>query len=57
MSVLALDNGLGRRETGLLISVNMDEEYPFEDNNNMGFKKCRPVRRDEVTFYEGRESE
>lgn len=35
----------------------MDEEYPFEDNNNMGFKKCRPVRRDEVTFYEGRESE
>ena len=51
------DNGLGRRETGLLISVNMDEEYPFEDNNNMGFKKCRSVRGDEVTFYEGRESE
>lgn len=41
----------------LLRNIEMDLGLPFLDENNTYWKNCRPVRRDEVTFYEDRKDE
>lgn len=48
------DDEFEMKKVGLLTSVDKDDEYPFEDDNDTGFMNCRPVRRDELTFYEGK---
>ena len=43
---------------GILTEVKSREEYPFIKTFNgikFGYQHCRPVRKDEVTFYEDRE--
>lgn len=46
---------------GTLGQIEKGFEYEFtmfdEAENGIAFKHCRPVRRDEVTFYEGKEDE
>ncbi|MBS4773088.1 MAG: hypothetical protein KHX55_02295 [Proteobacteria bacterium] len=41
----------------LLRNVEIDLGKPFLDENRNYWKNCRPVRRDEVTFYEDRKDE
>jgi hypothetical protein len=35
-----------------LAGINNDEVYPFENTRGGVYRHCRPVRRDEITFYE-----
>lgn len=35
-----------------LNSVDSNSPFMFVDSRNVAYKHCRPVRRDEVTFYE-----
>ena len=43
---------------GTLAEKENDNEYPFRiDLYNSHYRHCRPVRRDEVTFYEGHKDE
>lgn len=51
------DDEFEMKEVGLLTGVSTDNEYPFEDDKDIGFKNYCPVRRDEVTFYEDRNDE
>lgn len=38
---------------GMLAEIENDNEYPFRiDLYNSHYRHCRPVRRDEVSFYE-----
>lgn len=47
--------------TGLLVKKGITEmpykDYIYKEASGSWWKKCRPVRRDEVTFYEDREDE
>ena len=38
-----------------LNSVDSNSPFMFVDSRNVAYKHCRPVRKDEVTFYEDRE--
>lgn len=51
------DDELEMKKAGLLTTIDRDDEYPFEDDNDTGFENCCPIRRDEVTFYEDKRSE
>lgn len=43
---------------GTLAELDNDNEYPFRiDLYNSHYRHCRPVRKDEVTFYEERKDE
>lgn len=41
--------------TRLMASCPNNEGFIYCKDNGMAFKNCRPVRRDEVTFYEDKE--
>lgn len=43
--------------TRLMDSCPNNEGFIYCKDNGMAFKNCRPVRRDEVTFYEDKEDE
>ena len=38
-----------------LNSVDSNSPFMFVDSRNVAYKHCRPVRKDEVTFYEDKE--
>lgn len=40
-----------------LRNIEIDLNRPFLDENHSYWKNCRPVRRDEVTFYEDRKDD
>ncbi len=40
-----------------LNSVDSNSPFMFVDSRNVAYKHCRPVRRDEVTFYEDRKDD
>ena len=49
------DDECEMKKAGLLTAVDTDDKYPFEDDDDTGFKNCHPARRDEVSFYEDRD--
>lgn len=57
------DYNESKKHIGILKSINKYETYKFSivtpDNyvSDISFLNCRPVRRDEVTFYEERKDE
>lgn len=42
------------KEIGLLENISDDEDGKYYADNGTHYDQCRPVRRDEVTFYEDR---
>ena len=44
-------------KTKYLRCVQIKKDYAFRDELGVCWKHCRPVRRDEVTFYEDRKDE
>ena len=46
------DDDESEKIVGILINVKKDEYTPFLLYDECYFEHCRPVRRDEVTFYE-----
>lgn len=48
------DDDESEKIVGILINVEKDEYTPFLLYGEYYFEHCRPVRRDEVTFYEDR---
>lgn len=56
------DHSEERKKTGLLARLISQDEYRFEKGGYNGepsipYMNCRPVRRDEVTFYEDNKDE
>lgn len=57
------DYNESKKHIGILKSINKYETYKFSivtpDNyvSDISFVNCRPIRRDEVTFYEDKEDE
>lgn len=51
------DDDESEKIVGILINVEKDEYTPFLLYGEYYFEHCRPVRRDEVTFYEDKEDE
>lgn len=56
------DHSEERKRTGLLARLISQDEYRFEKGGYNGepsipYMNCRPVRRDEVTFYEDNKDE
>lgn len=48
------DDDESEKTVSILINVEKDEYTPFLLYDECYFEHCRPVRRDEVTFYEDR---
>ena len=48
------DDDESEKIVGILINIEKDEYTPFLLYGEYYFEHCRPVRRDEVTFYEDR---
>ena len=44
-------------ETVKNLFVDSNDDVSFIDENDNKWKNCRPVRRDEVTFYEDKKDE
>lgn len=51
------DDDESEKIVGILINVEKDEYTPFLLYGEYYFEHCRPVRRDEVTFYEDKKDE
>lgn len=53
------DNNKDLKTLGILIGVRYENDYPFilAGDIRFAYKHCRPVRQDEVTFYEDREND
>lgn len=51
------DDDESEKIVGILINVEKDEYTPFLLYGEYYFEHCRPIRRDEVTFYEDKEDE
>lgn len=51
------DNEESKIFTGILALIAKEDYMPFLLYGGNYFRNCRPVRRDEVTFYEDRENE
>lgn len=51
------DNDESKKSAGFLAVIEENEYLPFLSYGGEYFKHCRPVRRDEVTFYEAKKDE
>nr|DAO03562.1 MAG TPA: Protein of unknown function (DUF2829) [Caudoviricetes sp.] len=51
------DNDESNKSAGFLAVIEENEYLPFLSYGGEYFKHCRPVRRDEVTFYEAKKDE
>lgn len=51
------DDDESEKIVGILINVEKDEDTPFLLYGEYYFEHCRPVRRDEVAFYEDKKDE
>lgn len=46
------------KRLGILVKIDYStKDFPFKFFGIASYKNCRPVRRDEVTFYEDRKDE
>lgn len=46
------DDNVNHKRIYVLKVINKKADYPFVNTMNGVYKHCRPVRKDEVTFYE-----
>lgn len=51
------DDNVNHKRIYKLAGINKKAAYPFENTTGGVYRHCRPVRKDEVTFYEDKNNE